>query len=240
MKIVAFEGQGGPRLGVVDGDTVVDLNAVDSAVPTDLGEWLKRNDGDTKPLADIAKRAAAARAPAARGLDLPAAHWPAGQGHLPRVELSRARQGRRAARQHSKVPDHFYAQPDLAGAARPADHPPASDRDPRLRSGNDPDRRPARQAFDRGRCALVRRRLFVRQRGLGARVPAQNHAMGHGQEFRPHRRLRALVRQRRRAAAGRQGIEDREPVERPGDAIGQYRQHDVPDCARCWFTSPRV
>ena len=59
MKIVAFEGQGGPRLGVVEGDTVVDLNAVDGAVPTDLGEWLKRNDGDTKPLADIAKRAAA-------------------------------------------------------------------------------------------------------------------------------------------------------------------------------------
>ena len=60
MKIVAFEGQRGLRLGVVDGDTVVDLHAVDSAVPTDLGEWLKRNDGDTKPLADIAKRAAAA------------------------------------------------------------------------------------------------------------------------------------------------------------------------------------
>jgi 2-keto-4-pentenoate hydratase/2-oxohepta-3-ene-1,7-dioic acid hydratase in catechol pathway len=59
MKIVAFEGQGGPRLGVVEGDTVVDLNAVDSAVPNDLGEWLRRNDGDTKPLADIAKRAAA-------------------------------------------------------------------------------------------------------------------------------------------------------------------------------------
>src|SRR5208282_780022 len=59
MKIVAFKGQSGPRIGVVEGDTVVDLNAVDSAVPDDLGEWLKRNNGDTKPLADIAKRAAA-------------------------------------------------------------------------------------------------------------------------------------------------------------------------------------
>ncbi len=64
MKIIAFEGQDGPRLGIVEGDTVVDLNAVDSAVPTDLGEWLKRHYGDTKPLADIAKRAvAAARRP---------------------------------------------------------------------------------------------------------------------------------------------------------------------------------
>jgi 2-keto-4-pentenoate hydratase/2-oxohepta-3-ene-1,7-dioic acid hydratase in catechol pathway len=59
MKIVAFEGQGEPRIGIVEGDIVVDLNAVDSAVPNDLGEWLRRNNGDTKPLADIAKRAAA-------------------------------------------------------------------------------------------------------------------------------------------------------------------------------------
>jgi 2-keto-4-pentenoate hydratase/2-oxohepta-3-ene-1,7-dioic acid hydratase in catechol pathway len=66
MKIVAFEGHGGPHLGVVEGDQVVDLQAVDSKVPTDLGEWLKKNNGDTKPLADIAKRApASARRPLA-------------------------------------------------------------------------------------------------------------------------------------------------------------------------------
>jgi acylpyruvate hydrolase len=64
MKIVAFEGQGGPRLGVVEGDQVVDLQAADGKVPADLGEWLAKNNGDTKPLADIAKRApASARKP---------------------------------------------------------------------------------------------------------------------------------------------------------------------------------
>jgi len=69
MKIVAFEGQGGPRLGLVAGDHVVDLNAADASLPTDLGEWLKRNDGDLKPLAAIAKRApVSARRPLA-GLD---------------------------------------------------------------------------------------------------------------------------------------------------------------------------
>jgi 2-keto-4-pentenoate hydratase/2-oxohepta-3-ene-1,7-dioic acid hydratase in catechol pathway len=66
MKIVAFEGQGGPRLGLVEGDQVVDLSTVDSAVPDDLGVWLARNNGDLKPLADIAKRAgASARKPLA-------------------------------------------------------------------------------------------------------------------------------------------------------------------------------
>src|SRR5208282_6710226 len=66
MKIVAFEGQGGPRLGVVEGDQVIDLKAADSKVPTDLGEWLAKNNGDTKPLAEIAKRApASARRPLA-------------------------------------------------------------------------------------------------------------------------------------------------------------------------------
>jgi 2-keto-4-pentenoate hydratase/2-oxohepta-3-ene-1,7-dioic acid hydratase in catechol pathway len=66
MKIVAFEGQGGLHLGVVDGDAVVDLQAVDAKVPSDLGEWLARNDGDTKSLGDLAKKApAAARKPLA-------------------------------------------------------------------------------------------------------------------------------------------------------------------------------
>jgi len=66
MKIVAFEGQGGTRLGAVEGDQVIDLAAVDANVPGDLGEWLRRHDGDLKPLAAIAKRAtAAARKPLA-------------------------------------------------------------------------------------------------------------------------------------------------------------------------------
>ncbi len=66
MKIVAFEGQGGPHFGVVEGDHVVDLQAADSKVPGDLGEWLAKNNGDTKPLADIARHApASARKPLA-------------------------------------------------------------------------------------------------------------------------------------------------------------------------------
>ncbi len=66
MKIVAFEGQGSLHLGVVEGDQVVDLQAVDNKVSADLGEWLKKNNGDTKSLADIAKKApASARKPLA-------------------------------------------------------------------------------------------------------------------------------------------------------------------------------
>ncbi len=66
MKIVAFEGQSGPRLGVVEGDRVIDLAAADAKVPSDLGEWLRNNNGDTKSLGDIAKRApASARKPLA-------------------------------------------------------------------------------------------------------------------------------------------------------------------------------
>jgi acylpyruvate hydrolase len=66
MKIVAFEGQGGTRLGIVEGDQVIDLNAADDNLPGDLGEILAKNNGDTRPLADIAKRApASARRPLA-------------------------------------------------------------------------------------------------------------------------------------------------------------------------------
>jgi acylpyruvate hydrolase len=59
MKIVAFEGEGGPHLGVVEGDAVVDLQAVDAKVPSDLGEWLAKNNGDTQSLGAIAKKAPA-------------------------------------------------------------------------------------------------------------------------------------------------------------------------------------
>jgi acylpyruvate hydrolase len=59
MRIVAYESQGSARLGLVEGDEVIDLQTVDEKVPSDLGEWLTRSNGDLKPLADIAKRAPA-------------------------------------------------------------------------------------------------------------------------------------------------------------------------------------
>src|SRR5436190_15588673 len=66
MKIVAFEGQGGPRIGIVEGDQVVDLQAAEAKVPKDLGAWLAKSNGDTNELAAIAKRAPAnARRPLA-------------------------------------------------------------------------------------------------------------------------------------------------------------------------------
>ena len=64
MKIVAFEGQGGARLGVVEGDQAIDLQAVDGNAPTDLGAWLATSNGDVKALGELAKRApASARKP---------------------------------------------------------------------------------------------------------------------------------------------------------------------------------
>ena len=66
MKIVGFEANGGLRLGVVEGDQVIDLQAVDSAIPGDLGEVLRRGDGELSALKDAARRAgASARRPLA-------------------------------------------------------------------------------------------------------------------------------------------------------------------------------
>jgi len=64
MKIVGFEANNALHLGVVEGDQVIDLQAVDPKVPSDLGEWLRASKGDLKPLAELAKKApAAARRP---------------------------------------------------------------------------------------------------------------------------------------------------------------------------------
>ena len=66
MKIVGFQVNNDLQLGVVAGDAVIDLQAVDASMPTDLGEVLRRNNGDLKPLAEIAKKApASARRPLA-------------------------------------------------------------------------------------------------------------------------------------------------------------------------------
>jgi acylpyruvate hydrolase len=66
MKIVSFEKNNGLRLGVVEGDTVIDLQAVDANLPGDLGEALRKTNGDLKPFADLAKKApASARIPLA-------------------------------------------------------------------------------------------------------------------------------------------------------------------------------
>jgi acylpyruvate hydrolase len=64
MKILGFETNEGLRLGVVEGDNVVDLQAVDASLPANLADVLAKTNGDLKPLADLAKRApASARKP---------------------------------------------------------------------------------------------------------------------------------------------------------------------------------
>ena len=66
MKIVGFESGNATRLGVVEGDQVIDLQAADASAPSDLGEWLRRGNGDLSAVHDLAKKApASARRPLA-------------------------------------------------------------------------------------------------------------------------------------------------------------------------------
>jgi 2-keto-4-pentenoate hydratase/2-oxohepta-3-ene-1,7-dioic acid hydratase in catechol pathway len=78
MKIVGFEANEGLRLGVVDGDNVIDLQAVDASLPVNLAEVLAKNNGDLKVLGDIAKRAPASARKPLKGLKfgLPVARPP--------------------------------------------------------------------------------------------------------------------------------------------------------------------
>ena len=66
MKIVAFSHNNNAHLGVIENDTVIDLQAADANAPSDLGEWLRRGNGDLKALAELANKAPAhARRPLA-------------------------------------------------------------------------------------------------------------------------------------------------------------------------------
>jgi 2-keto-4-pentenoate hydratase/2-oxohepta-3-ene-1,7-dioic acid hydratase in catechol pathway len=60
MKIVGFETDAGLRLGVIEEDQVIDLQAVDAKIPTDLGALLANTNGDLTAVRDLAARAPAA------------------------------------------------------------------------------------------------------------------------------------------------------------------------------------
>jgi 2-keto-4-pentenoate hydratase/2-oxohepta-3-ene-1,7-dioic acid hydratase in catechol pathway len=68
MKIVGFEADGGVRVGVVEGDSVIDLQAADAKTPTDLAQWLQRTDGDLSSLKALAKGASASARRPLKGL----------------------------------------------------------------------------------------------------------------------------------------------------------------------------
>ena len=68
MKIVGFESQGQPRLGVVEGEEVIDLQAVDANLPGNLADVLAKTNGDLKPLGDLAKKAPASARKPLKGL----------------------------------------------------------------------------------------------------------------------------------------------------------------------------
>src|SRR5258706_15559977 len=57
MKVVGFNTKEGLHLGVVEGQEVIDLQAVDASAPNDLGEWLRRDNGDLTSLKAVAQRA---------------------------------------------------------------------------------------------------------------------------------------------------------------------------------------
>ena len=64
MRIVGFKNAQGLRLGVVEGEEVIDLQAVDPGLPADLGAILRKSEGDLKHLDDLTKKApASARVP---------------------------------------------------------------------------------------------------------------------------------------------------------------------------------
>ena len=66
MKIVGFTTDAELRLGIVDDQQVVDLQAVEPRLPGDLAAVLSHYAGDLSPLADLARKApASARRPLA-------------------------------------------------------------------------------------------------------------------------------------------------------------------------------
>lgn len=64
MKIVGFVSAGEPRVGLLDGEEVIDLQTADPSLPADLGAILAKTGGDLNPVAALARKSpASARRP---------------------------------------------------------------------------------------------------------------------------------------------------------------------------------
>jgi acylpyruvate hydrolase len=127
MKIAGFSTEQGLRLGVVDGDLVIDLQAVDPRIPADLGAWLAGHGGDLAPLAALARSAPASAHRPLAGLQfaLPVAR-PGKVICLGLNYLEHAREGG-----HQKTPDFptifLRCQTSLAPHQSPIVRPRASE-----------------------------------------------------------------------------------------------------------------
>jgi acylpyruvate hydrolase len=226
MKIVAFEGQGGPHLGVVEGE-VVDLQAAESKVPADIGEWLSKNNGDTRALADIAKRAPAA---AHKSLSAITYALPVGRsGKIICLGLNYLEQQRDNI---PKFPTIFMrGLTSMVPHGQPIIRPKVSET---------PD-------YEAELILVVGKRAehltpanatsciagySCGNEGSVREFQRKMDAMGHGQEFRPHRRLQPVAGNGGRVARRRQGAEDRESAQRRRHAVRQPRLHVI-DIAWC-------
>jgi acylpyruvate hydrolase len=78
MKILGFVTKEGLRLGVLEDDQVIDLQAVDSKLPANLADVLAATKGSFKPIADLVKKAKAKARRPLKGLKfgLPVARPP--------------------------------------------------------------------------------------------------------------------------------------------------------------------
>ena len=216
MKIVGFQADNEARLGVVEGDNVVDLQAVDAKAPADLGEALRRANGDLGALADLARRAPASAHRPLAGLKyaLPVArpgkiiclgliyldHVKEGpqRENVPKFQSIFFRSCRRwchvsAVAAAAKVIQYDYEGEMVVVIGKRAKH---------LTLEN----------------AAERRRLLLRHGKVDPRISTPHHAMEHGREFRPDRKRRSLDRHSGRIAARRQGPRHHEPAQRQDHA----------------------
>ena len=182
---------------MVEGDNVIDLQAADARLPVNLADVLAETGGDLKPLADLAKKAPASARVPLKGLKfgLPVARPPKsiclGLNYLEHVKEGFSRDN------IPKFPTIFMrCQTSLVPHGEPLVRPKVSDtldfvvRQEGLHRDN----------------AIPASPALVLQRRLGARIPAQDHAVGHGQELRQYRRLRPLDGDCGRASARRKGL----------------------------------
>jgi hypothetical protein len=225
MRFTTYLQGGQPRLGLVDGNDVIDLAAAVPGTPSSLRAALEAGT-DLAAAARSARASNAPRQPLASLVFAPLVPEPGKVICLGLNYFDHAKEGGRTEK--PDYPWFFYrGKSSLVAHGQPGLKPRVStkfDYEAELAVVIGTKRAAPREP---GRRAAARVRLHLLQRHVGARLPEAHAAVDHRQELRRHRRLRPGAGDGRRAAARRRRPAHPEPAERPGHAGRQHQRHDL-------------
>ena len=186
MKLARFDHRNGPRLGLVDGEHIVDLSSGGLSAKTMTALISAEDEGlkEVRAVAQVAPRLRLDQVRLLAPIERPGKYLAIGMNYAKHLEEADKLGVKRSAHQT------WFNKQTTCIAGPYDDIDPRRDRKARLRSRTRRSDRPTRKACKRSRCGETRIRLPRRQRRVGTRLAVPHADVHNGKIVRypwPHR-----------------------------------------------------